>query len=258
MIFMLAVISGFPAPMLTVPQVGAGQNNSLYLRADQEKQARTLRGQGGGDSKVHSVNVGADQIGGRLGKIRLRNVTPVLKASWCAVDAPEPKDFQVHDLLTIVVNEVSKHSVKAEADAEREQSFDFTIQDWIRLNGGNLRPDRQSRGDPKIKAAFDRDFEGDSDIKREDTLSARIQAEIIDVLPNGNLALEATHTVIVDEESTTITLTGTCRSNDIGFDNTIFSSKISGLEIRKTHTGMARDATKRSLVMRLLDFLNPF
>jgi len=257
---------------------GGGQNNSLFLRAEEEIRSRSLRGKstvvrgvsGSGTGSVgfadqrslpgrmKSLSYGGYGGRGSLGTRVMRNITPVIEANWFAVEEPTPKDFRVHDLVTIIVNEVSKHTVKADAEAEREHSIDFSLQDWIRLTGGNLRPDRQSRGDPKIKGSFNREFEGESDIKREDTLSARIQAEIIDVMPNGNLILEATHTMVVDGESTVITLTGTCRSKDVGVDNSLISSKISRLEIRKTHAGMAHDTTKRSLVAAILDFLNPF
>ncbi|MCK4629756.1 MAG: flagellar basal body L-ring protein FlgH [Sedimentisphaerales bacterium] len=258
----------------------AGQNNSLYLRAEEELSARKVRG--GTVNNAGSVTVGkfgspiagqklnanlnrrsvasggAFGLEGRNRSNIAHNTSSVNEASWFAVKEPTPKDFREHDLVTIIVHEVSKHSVKADAKSEREQTIEFKLKDWLRLSGGNLRPDRQSRGDPSIAGDFDREFEGKSNIKREDTLSARIQAEIIDVLPNGTLVLEATHTMVVDEETTLITLTGTCRSKDINIDNTIISSKIARLEIKKTHTGMARDTTKRSLLARALDYLNPF
>jgi len=258
----------------------AGQSNSLYLRAEEELSARKVRGGAvnvvgnvttgkfgsPGAGRNHNVNLGRRSVAsggafgleGRSGSNIARNIGSVSEASWFAVEEPTPKDFREHDLITIIVHEVSKHSVKADAKSEREHTIDFKLKDWLRLSGGNLRPDRQLRGDPSIAGDFDREFEGKSDIKREDSLSARIQAEIIDVLPNGTLVLEATHTMVVDEETTLITLTGTCRSKDINIDNTIISSKIARLEIKKTHTGMARDTTKRSLLARALDYLNPF
>ena len=275
-LLMVGCVAGLARPL----SLAAGQNNSLYLRAEKELSARKVRGiavigtgsAGAGKfgspganqrfnvnlSQSHITSGGAFGLEGRNRSNIARNITSVNDASWFAVEEPTPKAFREHDLISIIVNEVSKHTVKADAKSEREQTIDFKLQDWIRMTGLNLRPDRQSRGDPKIKGYFDREFEGKSDIKREDTLSARIQAEIIDVLPNGTLVLEATHTTVVDDETTIITLIGTCRSKDIGVDNTIISSKIARLEIKKTHTGMARDTTKRSLVALILDFLNPF
>ena len=181
----------------------------------------------------------------------------VLKVSWTTVEEPKPRDFQVHDLITVIVNEVSKHSTKADSKTEREYELDLKLEDWISLSGGNLRPDQQSQGNPKIKFSGNRDFEGKGNIKREDTLTARIQAEIIDVLPNGNLVLEASHSVVTDGETTTIKMTGTCRSKDVGIGNSIMSSQCSHFKIWKKHTGMARDNVKRGWLAAFLDLINP-
>lgn len=215
----------------------AGQNNSLYQKGFSvraQKMARNASGQGRGSSNSF------------------------MKANWITVAEPTPKDIQVHDLLSIVIHEVSKHSTKADTKTERETNVDFSLLDWIRLNGGNLRPDKQLRGDPKIKGSFARDFEGKGDVTREDQLTARIQAEVIDVLPNGNLVLEASQSIMTDGETSTMTLTGLCRSKDVGVDNTIMSSQVYNLKIKKEHSGVARDATKRGLLTKVLDFLNPF
>ncbi len=279
-VLVVLLVVGCVAGLVRPLSATAGQNNSLYIRAEEELSARKVRGGAvnvagnvtagkfGSPSTGQKLDTnlgrgsvasgGAFGLEGRNRSHIARNITSVSEASWFAVEEPTPKDFREHDLVTIVVNEVSKHSVKADAKSEREHTIDFKLKDWLRLTDGNLRPDRQLRGDPSIAGDFNREFEGKSDIKREDSLSARIQAEIIDVLPNGTLVLEATHSMTVDDETTLITLIGTCRSKDIGIDNTIISSKIARLEIKKTHTGMARDTTKRSLLARALDYLNPF
>ena len=176
-----------------------------------------------------------------------------MKVSWMTVDIPQPKDFRVHDLITIIVNEVSKSSSKADRKSERESTIDAKVEDWIRFAGFGIRPDKQSRGDPMIKAAIEREFEGKGWVKREDILVTRIQAEIIDVLPNGNLVLEASKNVVTDDDATRVTLTGICRSKDVLADNSVISTKLAHLEVRKTHMGSARDAVKRGFITELLD-----
>ena len=78
------------------------------------------------------------------------------------------------------------------------------------------------------------------------------------MLPNGNLRLEATHTIVTNEEETYITLTGICRSKDVGIDNKVLSDNLARLEIRKVHKGIARDANKRGLLSGLIDMLAIF
>lgn len=235
----------------------AGQNNSLYQRYEEEQRIRDLNKVTQGSLSSNATLQKHANNTSSMSSLT-QGTTPILKASWITVEEPIPKDFRVHDLVTIIIHEVSKHSTKADTETEREFSINAKIDDWIRLTGGNLRPDKQLRGDPKIKASVSRDFEGTAEVSREDSLTARIQAEIIDVLPNGNLLLEATHTIITDEDTTKISLTGMCRSKDMGIDNTIISSRIANLKVKKEHTGVAHDATKRGFMAKLLDFLNPF
>jgi flagellar L-ring protein precursor FlgH len=231
-----------------------GTTNSLYRKAEQESKARAMRG-GMNNSVV--TPAGTNNASQPKSVSRGPGVS-VENASWITVHKPKPKDIQVHDLVTIMVHEVSKHSTKADTKAEREYSLDAKLADWIRLTGGALRPDKQNRGDPTVSFSFEREFDGKGDIKRQDTVTARIQAEVIDVLPNGNLVLEATHTVVTDDESMTITLNGICRGKDIGVDNTILSNQLARLDLHKHHKGIARDATKRGLISGLIDWLAPF
>ncbi len=227
------------------------QNSSMYLRGEQEFQQKIMRAK---------TNQAAEMTG--LATEETGNVTqaytPIIEASWTAVEEPSPKGFRVHDLITIQVNEVSSHSSKADSKTERDGKVDFKLTDWIKLTGGDLRPAPQRSGDLAIGGSATRDFEGKGDVSRKDSLMARIQAEVVDVYPNGNLCLEARHTVITDDETTIITLTGICRSKDVSVANTIISSQIADLRIQKQHEGMARDATKRSWIHSFLDWLNPF
>jgi len=250
--------------LFVVSWVQAAPTNSLFLRTEQEAQLRKMRGiTNTNDMQTASptstaMKSSSESFGPAVQSRRTKIKTSISKASWIAVDKPTPKDIRVHDLVSIVVHETSKHTTKEDTKAEREYSIDAALKDWLRLSGASLRPDKQTRGDPKVSFNFEREFEGKSDIKRQDTLSARIQAEVIDVLPNGNLVLEATHSVVTNEEETYITLTGICRSKDVGIDNKVLSDNLAQLEIRKMHKGIARDANKRGLLSGLIDMLAIF
>ena len=235
--------------LVFVSVVGAGENNSIFQKAHKEKQA--LTGRAGSDS-------GNDGHEGRDVALGGGAEITALQASWITVDIPRPKDYRVHDFVTIIVNEVSKSGTKAKSKLERDNTIDAVLSDWIQLDNGRLRPDAQGGGDPKVGAGIEREFEGKGENDREDFLTVRITAEIVDVLPNGNLVLEATKSVATDEDVTEVTLTGMCRSSDIGADNSIVSSKLARMDIRKTHSGAVRDATKRGWLHKILDTINPF
>lgn len=222
--------------------------SSLFLKSEQSKRDHAQRG-----SKLVDGETSDDEttIDGR----------PRVEAgavSWTIVEEKEVKGVRVHDLVTIIIREKSSSGTESDNKSEKEASLNMVLSDWLSLSKGDLRPAVQRTGNPKVGLGMSRDFDGESEISREDYMTAEIQAEVVDVYPNGNVVLEANHFVKTDEETTTITLTGVCRSNDISIDNSIMSNKIANLKLNKQHTGMASDYTKRGWLVKLVDFINPF
>ena len=121
-----------------------------------------------------------------------------------------------------------------------------------------LGTDNLSNGDPGFKFGFQDKYENDGESEREDKFTTTIQAEIIDVKPNGNLVLQARNRDVHDEEGSVVTLTGMCRSEDITPANTIFSSQIAYLELNESNAGAVRDAVRRGWFPRILDWIRPF
>jgi len=221
-----------------------GEDNSIFRKAYNKKLSLS------GRSSYVSSEKG--QMGGMRLSGRKEKIT-VLEASWITVNVPRQRDYRLHDLITIIVNEVSRSRTKSKSTLERENGIDAVLADWIGIKNFRLRPDAQRGGDPKIGASIEKEFEGIGEADREDMLTVRITAEVIDVMPNGNLVLEATKSVRTGEDKTLVTLTGMCRSSDVGADNTIVSSKIARMEISKTHEGASEDATRRGFLHKFFD-----
>ncbi len=115
-----------------------------------------------------------------------------------------------------------------------------------------------AEGDPQIKGSGERKFEGDGEVKRRDQFIGRLTAEILDIKPNGTLVLSARKFIKTDDEEQTFELTGVCRTRDINADNTVLSTQLADLTVRKTHKGAVRDTTKRGIAPWLTDKINPW
>lgn len=242
------------AAILFIGNIALGQNSLFLNNTNQERGSYGERGEAGrvgygpgaGQPMIMADEVGTNTYQG----------SPVLQASWITVEEPRLKNFRVHDLVTIVVNEVSRHSTSAETQTERSYGLDAALEEWFRLTHGAVYAADATHGEPSLALSFSREQDGSGEISRQDSLTARIRAEVVDVLPNGNLVLEATHSVTTDDETSLITLTGICAGSDLGLDNTVLSSQLASLRVEKTHTGMARDATRRGVISGFLEFLN--
>lgn len=188
-----------------------------------------------------------------------RSRNPLLdETSLIAVAPPEPKKFGLHDLVTIIVVENKRFQTDANTRTEKKFELQSELKDWFRFSGGKLIAATFPRGNPNIDYELESRVDNRGRLKRQDRLSARIAAEVIDVKPNGNLVLEATRRIVHDEEEITASLIGVCRSTDVSADNTILSSKVARFEFHATHSGAVRDGTRRGWLTRLIDLLRPF
>jgi len=179
--------------------------------------------------------------------------------SFFAVPEPQPKTLKAHDLVTIIVNEQSTITSKGTNNMTRDSELDAKVNNFVKLNLKNLTLEGlASTVTPEISLSGTRSFQGQGEVDRADTFSARITAEIVDVKPNGTMVLQARKRIKTDEEEQQFTLTGTCRVDDVTADNSILSSQLYDLELQKNHKGDVRAATKRGFIGKLLDVFNPF
>ena len=90
---------------------------------------------------------------------------------------------------------------------------------------------------------------------RGGSLNARMTAQVVDVLPNGNLLIEGRQTIIVNEEEQIIVVSGIVRPQDIAPDNTVLSTFIADATIPYSGTGPIAEKQKPGLLTRLLNWL---
>jgi flagellar L-ring protein precursor FlgH len=176
-----------------------------------------------------------------------------------AVQAPQPRTIKQHDLVTIIVREESQSSSTGTTDLKKNADLDVKADSYLKLNVKNFAVEGVTPATtPELKVSGSRNLKGEAQVDRTDVLTARIGAEVVDVKPNGTLVLQAHKFIKTDDEEQEFTLTGTCRAEDVSPDNSVLSTTLHDLNVKKNSKGAARDTTKRGWIPRLLDFINPF
>lgn len=197
----------------------------------------------------------------RTGDI-INPLSPAIEAtSLLAVRIPEPREFALHDLVTIIVRESAENSTESTLETSKEASVDAAVEAFIDLSQlleMRVRPAALAGGAPQIASTLAREFSGDGESTQRDTMTTRVTAEIIDIKPNGNLVVEARKYLRTNKETMRISLTGVCRPADIAIDNTILSTQLADLRVVKQHEGTVANAAKKGLLTRLFDFLLNF
>lgn len=176
------------------------------------------------------------------------------------VAPPSPREFRVHDLITIVVDETvrtsNSQSLETEREFELESQLNSLIDAWelleLRLRAGNTQNLTLADVDSNSE------FEGTGEAETTNRFTARITATVVDVKPNGTLVLQARRVTQTDDVTSTITLSGIVRKDDVTDDNTVRSTQIANMELKQEQTGSVRDAAKKGLVAKVLEALFAF
>lgn len=181
------------------------------------------------------------------------------QASMMAIEAPKPREFNVHDLVTIIIEESSRQ--EAEQSLETDKQYDLSaalaqFPDLKKLLQGELTNGIDAT--PRLDLRHDQSFSGDGKYEREDRFTARITAEVIDVKPNGVLVLEARKHIEKDREKQTLIIAGACRGEDVTRNNTILSSQMADLTLAVKNEGDVKKAGKKGAIPRVLESLFAF
>jgi flagellar L-ring protein precursor FlgH len=245
--------------------LAAGQSSSLYLRGDGVQSRQAQPGQQSASNNRYSRPLDQSSqptaTGQRPAPHRL---SPAIReASLSAVQVPQRRQFAVNDLVTIIIREQSETDFESSIETEKSSEHSGEIAEFPRLTLSDLadlqvKPNQFDDGTPQLDVQAEREFEGEGEYSRSEEMSGRVTARIIDVKPNGTLVLEARKFIESDEESLRITITGTCRAEDVTADNTILSTELYDLHLSKQHDGELRNSTDKGLFTKVLDFIFNF
>jgi flagellar L-ring protein precursor FlgH len=160
------------------------------------------------------------------------------------------RDFraaQVGDQLTILIVESSSGSNQARTrtekstDAELEAGPGLGALDFIPLVG--------------LNGEYSSSHDGRGLTTRSNSVEAKITATVTAVRPNGDLEVTGTRTIIVNNETQKIMLTGVVRPRDISASNTVLSTFVGEAEVVYAGAGIVTRGQRVGWWKWLLDWL---
>lgn len=180
--------------------------------------------------------------------------------SHLLVEPPKPRDFQVHDKVTIIISETSKQSSEQTLDTKKDDSFKAALNrfpDLAKLLEAQIS---STTGSPitGVDVSHNSKYKGEGKYDRSDRFTDKITATIIDVKPNGTLVLEAKRVIAKDEEKQTLVLSGECRREDVTTSNTILSSQLADLTLITRQEGQVKEAATKGIIPRIFDAIFNF
>lgn len=156
----------------------------------------------------------------------------------------DSKARKVGDIVTILIAESMSTSQKAASDFTKDLKHD---------NAAGVGPILKIL--PEIAVDSSQSGSAEGSRMRTSSLVAKITAQVIEVLPNGNLRIEGKSVLDIDTEKQELTITGTVRSQDISPENTVLSTYLADIQIKCSGKGAIADRQKEGLISKLIKFL---
>jgi len=101
-------------------------------------------------------------------------------------------------------------------------------------------------------------FSGSGQTSRNGQLSGFVAVRVRKQMPNGDLYVEGTKVVMINNEEYHLYVSGVIRPADVGPDNSVASSRVADAEVEFTGRGDVADSIDRGWLTKLIDWLNPF
>jgi flagellar L-ring protein FlgH len=179
--------------------------------------------------------------------------------SWKMANAlyKDTKARNIGDILTVHITEETLASKDAKSSSSKNSSlsgsasFGHPIVDGRETAWTNASL-------PAYSLEANRSFQGDGSIENSEKFTASVTVRIIDILPNKNLLIEGQRSLVIQEETMKVHVSGTVRPADISRNNTINSSAIADASIKYESEGPLVKNQKRGLFTRFLNWINPF
>ncbi len=171
---------------------------------------------------------------------------------------------RVGDIVTVIVIEETNidNDESAKTDNKMGYSGEVNNNDFLQGIISGITRGRNTRFDARTANSFSgelsNDFSGKGAYDSTRKINLRFTAMVVEVLDNGNLALEGKREVEVNKEKYNLKLTGIARPIDITSTNTILSSRMSNVNFTLEGKGWLTRSGKKGWFNRVKDIFWPF
>jgi flagellar L-ring protein FlgH len=167
--------------------------------------------------------------------------------------------MQRGDILTVVIEIDDSAQISNSSDRSRSGNQDLQINDLFglpeRINGE--LPAGASL-DTAVGLGSSSTFSGNGSVQRNEQLTLRIAATVIDVLPNGVLSIEGSQQVRVNFEMRELLVSGFVRPADITRQNEVTYDKIASARIAYGGRGQISEVQQPRYGQQAAEILLPF
>ncbi len=157
------------------------------------------------------------------------------------------KAHRVGDVITILVVEYSSATSEAKTSSKKENDVGF-----LGTGGPQAQAYSPIYG---LRGQVNNGFNGNAGVQRKGQLRTKITATISEIMANGNFIIQGSRLMDLNGEKETTTITGTIRSEDISWQNTILSTQVADVQIVYQGKGVVNSGQKPGLIAKLFNWV---
>jgi len=159
-------------------------------------------------------------------------------------------DYKAHhagDLIVIYLVDNFSAATSGENNQQRKFAANSSVSGLV----GNLAANNRLQN--LLNATSGHSLDGKGQSTMSSNVSMNLAAQVIEVLPNGVLVVQAAHDITMGNDRQTVILRGLVRTGDLAPDNSISSNSIANLEVEIKGKGAVAEASRQpNIIVRTL------
>jgi flagellar L-ring protein precursor FlgH len=166
--------------------------------------------------------------------------------------------YRVGDLVTVRLDESSKAAGDSSTKLDRESKESLGIPNLLGLTTAVARAYPDINPEKLIEFMGDSSFSGAGTTSRNNKLDGSISLRVKKVLPNGDLFVEGTKIILINDEQVQMYVSGVIRAEDIDSSNSVNSSTIADAQIEFSGHGVLTENQQQGWFTKLFAKIRPF
>lgn len=155
--------------------------------------------------------------------------------------ASDRRAYRVGDILTVNVLEAARARSGAATDANSD----------VRLRASAATDGYQGSATGSLAAGTT----GGAETSRVGELRTQLSVRVVEVQPDGTMAVEGAQSLVINGEDQRIVLSGLVRPDDIQADNSLWSHRLANARVEFSGSGVVSQSQRQSVVYKVLKWL---
>ncbi len=172
----------------------------------------------------------------------------IYKAGFGVALFEDLKAHRIGDIITVILQERTNASKSASTTTAKES--DITLASPTIFGQG---VSYRGRDILSASVSADRDFSGEGDSTQSNSLTGKISVTVVDVYPNGNLAIRGEKLLTLNQGSEHVRISGIVRAADVSPNNTVLSTQVANARIVYGGQGVLAEANTKGWLQRVFD-----